>query len=144
MRFVGAAQHSQGVMASTQSRCEGGAAEPLPHLKILAIHSLLALGAPEPGEETALRIKALAGALALYKADQGAFPSEDDGLRALVARPEWASRWNGPYLLQEAMLVDGWGSPWAYGVMNTGQSCRIISAGEDRLLSTHDDIELGK
>lgn len=40
--------------------------------------------------------------LDLYRLNMGAYPSTEQGLQALVARPSGAAAWNGPYLKAEA------------------------------------------
>src|SRR6266852_1964048 len=41
------------------------------------------------------------GALNTYKLDNGTFPTTEQGLMALRAKPQDANQWNGPYLEQE-------------------------------------------
>ena len=41
------------------------------------------------------------GALGNYKLDTGTFPTTDQGLMALRAKPQDVNQWNGPYLEQE-------------------------------------------
>src|SRR5438270_12792467 len=43
-------------------------------------------------------VERLAGNLDIYKLDVGTYPTSDQGLRALISRPQGAERWNGPYL----------------------------------------------
>ncbi len=45
-----------------------------------------------------IQIQSFAGALDLYFLDNGAYPSANEGLAALVQRPGSAPAWNGPYL----------------------------------------------
>src|SRR5512135_768489 len=37
-------------------------------------------------------------ALKLYELDNGAFPTSEEGLNALSAKPPTATSWNGPYI----------------------------------------------
>ncbi len=46
----------------------------------------------------AVQIKDLEQAAELFQLDVGRFPTNDEGLDALVARPGAAAGWNGPYL----------------------------------------------
>jgi general secretion pathway protein G len=41
-------------------------------------------------------IERLAGVLDLYRLDVGAYPSTDQGLQALIARPQGVAQWSGP------------------------------------------------
>lgn len=54
----------------------------------------------------------IATALKLYELDNGAFPSTEEGLNALLNKPSSASNWNGPYL--ERKPLDPWGREYAY------------------------------
>jgi general secretion pathway protein G len=54
-------------------------------------------------------------ALKLYELDNGFFPSTEQGLDALLAKPTTnpvPQNWNGPYL--ENLPVDPWGRPYQY------------------------------
>jgi general secretion pathway protein G len=54
----------------------------------------------------------IATALKLYELDNGAFPSTDEGLNALLVKPQSANNWNGPYL--ERKPIDPWGKEYIY------------------------------
>ena len=43
-------------------------------------------------------VERLAGNLDIYKLDVGTYPTSDQGLKALISRPQDAERWNGPYI----------------------------------------------
>jgi general secretion pathway protein G len=59
-------------------------------------------------------LERLAGNLDIYKLDVGAYPSTDQGLKALIARPQGAERWNGPYIKSDKLPEDPWGHPFVY------------------------------
>jgi general secretion pathway protein G len=61
-----------------------------------------------------LQIEELAAALEAYRLDMDAYPSEADGLAALVQRPPAADRWTGPYLRKPVLPMDPWGRPYRY------------------------------
>ncbi len=54
----------------------------------------------------------IATALKLYELDNGAFPTTEEGLNALLEKPPSAVNWNGPYL--EKKPVDPWGREYKY------------------------------
>ena len=48
-------------------------------------------------------------ALDLYKLDVGSCASTQDGLQALITKPDDADSWAGPYLKSGTLPVDPWG-----------------------------------
>jgi general secretion pathway protein G len=56
---------------------------------------------------------ALEKALDQFRLDTGRFPSSEEGLRALVARPPSEAKWGGPYLAKSPP-PDPWGRPYVY------------------------------
>jgi len=92
-------------------------------LVVLAILGLLvALAAPRVikylgGAKTdtaRIQIEKLGGVLDLYRLEIGHYPTEQEGLEALVERPPQVDAWNGPYLKNRQSLIDPWGTPYAY------------------------------
>lgn len=60
-----------------------------------------------------IQIKDLEQALEMYKLDVGRFPSNQEGLSALVNKPGSATGWNGPYLKSDVPL-DPWNREYHY------------------------------
>lgn len=88
----------------------------------------------------------LGGALKLYRAHMGRYPSEEDGgLKALMEKPddeEAAKNWHGPYIEKENDLKDAWGKDLIYqspGQYNT-EGFDLSSPGKDGQEGTDDDI----
>jgi len=81
------------------------------------------------------QIEMLGGALDQYRLDNGTYPSSDQGLAALMARPvtePMPTNWNGPYLRKE-VPNDPWGRPYIYrnpGENNTN-GYDLLSYGAD-------------
>lgn len=78
-------------------------------------------------------IRAIQGALKLYRLDSGIYPSSDQGLRALVEKPTSApvpNNWNPRGYLERAP-IDPWRNP--YGYLNPGihGEIDIFSLGAD-------------
>jgi general secretion pathway protein G len=46
--------------------------------------------------------------------DVGRFPTEEEGLKALVSQPDGLTAWSGPYLKKARGLIDPWGVPYHY------------------------------
>ena len=77
------------------------------------------------------QIEAFSRALGTYRLDVGSFPTTEDGLGSLVAKPANAIKWNGPYL-DKAVPADPWGRPYAYrSPGNRGNDFEIESLGKD-------------
>jgi general secretion pathway protein G len=92
-------------------------------LVVLAILSLLvALAAPRvikylstaKTDSARIQIQKLGAVLDLYRLEVGHFPTDDEGLQALVDRPGRAEIWSGPYLKNRNALIDPWGRPYFY------------------------------
>jgi len=61
-----------------------------------------------------IQIERLSSVLDLYRLQIGRFPSEDEGLNALMEAPADAPSWDGPYLKKADSLNDPWGRPYLY------------------------------
>ena len=59
-------------------------------------------------------IERLASVLDIYKLDVGAYPTTDQGLQALITKPQGVTRWSGPYLKGDRVPEDPWGRPFQY------------------------------
>ena len=59
-------------------------------------------------------IERLATVLDIYKLDVGSYPTTEQGLQALIARPSGVARWSGPYLKGDKLPEDPWGRPFVY------------------------------
>lgn len=59
-------------------------------------------------------IARIGSVLDMYKLDNGAYPTTEDGLDALIHRPSAAENWNGPYLKDATAPLDPWRHPYTY------------------------------
>ncbi len=78
-----------------------------------------------------VQISGIVSAAELYALDNGSYPPQDIGLKALVEPPAGASRWNGPYLKKAAGLIDPWGRPFGYKVEQRSGQITIFTLGRD-------------
>ncbi|MEF7613640.1 type II secretion system major pseudopilin GspG [Aquincola sp. MAHUQ-54] len=96
-------------------------------------------------ETTAARaqIDALDKALQAYRIDMGRYPSQSEGLAALVTAASADPRWRGPYLKDQVPL-DPWGSPYSYRYPSArGKDYDLVSLGRDRAAGgTGDDADI--
>jgi general secretion pathway protein G len=111
-------------------------------LVVLAILGILAafivprlMSRPDEARVVAAKqgVAAIASALNLYRLDNYRYPTAEQGLMALVAKPEqppvppnWPS---GGYL--SALPKDPWGQPYEYRLSATGDEAEVISLGAD-------------
>ncbi len=63
---------------------------------------------------TRLNIAGIASNLDLYKLDVGSYPTSEQGLQALVEKPNDAATWSGPYMQGGKLPVDAWNHPFSY------------------------------
>jgi general secretion pathway protein G len=80
---------------------------------------------------TRAQMDAFDKALGAYRLDTGRYPSNEQGLRALVERPSDEARWSGPYL-SKALPADPWGRPYVYrNPGHNGREFELLSLGKD-------------
>lgn len=78
-----------------------------------------------------LQIQELGSALDLYRIDVGSYPRTEEGLSALVQRPQNAGNWNGPYLRKREVPQDPWGNPYRYRSPGEHDAFDLWSYGSD-------------
>ncbi len=69
--------------------------------------------------------------LELFKLDVGRFPTNEEGLDALMRKPANATGWNGPYLKGSSIPLDPWGRSYKYTGPAAGKDLEILSLGAD-------------
>lgn len=84
--------------------------------------------------------------LETFRLEMGRYPTEEEGLQALVKEPESedADRWKGPYI--KRVIKDPWGNPYVY--INPGyynpEGFDLFSYGADGLEGGEDfDTDIG-
>ena len=109
-------------------------------LVVIAILGLLvALAAPQvirflytsKTKAAEIQISDIAAALDIYRLDIGRYPTDETGLKALVAQPTGVSNWQGPYLTRRDGIIDPWGRPYLYHRQHIGQPFVLQSLGAD-------------
>jgi general secretion pathway protein G len=76
------------------------------------------------------QIDSLEKALDQFRLDNRRYPSSEEGLGALVARPGDLPGWSGPYLKKE-VPNDPWGRPYVYRTPGEKQEFEVVSLGRD-------------
>lgn len=79
---------------------------------------------------TRAQIDALEKALDQYRLDVGHYPSSQQGLAALVAKPGDEARWDGPYL-KKSVPADPWSNPYIYKSPGEHGDFDLLSYGND-------------
>ena len=116
---------------------------------IVILGLLAALVAPKflkRGEEakvttTEVQMKNIEQALKLYKLHNSFYPTTEQGLKALVEKPEEdpvPKNWKGPYM--EKIPKDAWGNDFIY--ISDGKQFNLISPGPDGEEGTEDDLKV--
>ena len=76
------------------------------------------------------QIDSLEKALDQYRLDTRHYPSTEQGLAALVLRPQGEAAWTGPYL-KKAVPSDPWGRAYVYRVPGEHGDFDLYSLGKD-------------
>ena len=112
-------------------------------LEILVVMVILALIAGIVGTQllgeaekakvdaTRIQIRSLQSALDLYRLHNSTYPSSEQGLGALISRPQVGNipdGWQGPYLTSRSLPGDGWGNPFVYSAESAGFTIRSLGA----------------
>lgn len=89
------------------------------------------------------QIDSLEKALDQYRLDMRRYPSVEEGLEALVAKPASAASWGGPYL-KKAVPSDPWGRAYVYSVSGQNGDFELFSLGRDgKSGGTGEDADIG-
>ena len=63
-----------------------------------------------------IQIENIAAALDHFDLDTGRYPTQEEGLDALIHAPNTVQNWNGPYLQKPSALTDQWQRKFLYRV----------------------------
>jgi len=78
-----------------------------------------------------VQIEDLSSALDMYKLDEGRYPTQQQGLQALIEKPSDSRRWNGPYLRKEKVPEDPWRQDYHYVFPGQHGKFDLFSYGAD-------------
>lgn len=78
-----------------------------------------------------VQLKNIQTALELYMIDNGRYPSNDQGLSALVIKPDVTNSWQGPYLTNSSGLDDPWQRKFVYKLPGDHGDYDLFSLGRD-------------
>ena len=83
-------------------------------LSAVATPQLMGYFGKAKAQSAQIQIQNIGTALEMYYLENGTYPSESVGLKALVEPASEAPSWNGPYLKKAKNLLDPWGRPFKY------------------------------
>ena len=88
---------------------------------------------PPRGEtDTArLEIENISAALDFYRLDLGVYPSQEQGLAALIEAPADAPGWRGPYIKKAAAIDDPWQRAYRYLIPGEHGEFDLFTLGAD-------------
>jgi general secretion pathway protein G len=78
-----------------------------------------------------LQLDTIASSVELFRSDVGRYPSQQEGLTALVQEPSSVQGWTGPYVKDQRTLNDPWGTPISYVLEPDGRHFYVESLGAD-------------
>jgi general secretion pathway protein G len=78
-----------------------------------------------------VQTQALQTSLDLYLLDIGRYPTDQEGLQALVQQPPGLDQWHGPYVTKASSLIDPWGRPYVYHQQGQQGDYDLYSLGPD-------------
>jgi len=125
-------------MHTTQSKSQRGFTliEIMVVVVILGLLGTLVVQAVGGRPDQAREVKAtndigsLESALKLYKLDNFTFPTQAQGLKALISNPSGSKNWRGPYI--EKLPNDPWGNDYQYRYPGTkGKKIDVFTYGAD-------------
>ncbi len=78
-----------------------------------------------------VQAKNVVTAMNLFKLDMTRYPTQEEGVQALVKQPPNAPHWNGPYLPQESAIVDPWGRTYLMRITGEHGDVDVYTLGSD-------------
>ncbi|KUR70617.1 type II secretion system protein GspG [Novosphingobium fuchskuhlense] len=82
-------------------------------------------------ESAAVQVKNIDAALKLLRLDAGRYPTNEEGLQALMTQPAQMPSWRGPYLPSASGLTDPWQHPYHYTNPGKHGEIDVYTLGSD-------------
>lgn len=105
----------------------------------IAVPNVLGYLGRAKSDTAAIEIENLGAALDLFRLDVGRYPTEQEGLQALVRQPADAERWNGPYVSKDDDLIDPWKNAYRYRSPGEHGEYDLFSYGADNTEGGEDE-----
>lgn len=78
-----------------------------------------------------MQLETLAAGVEMFRADVGRYPTQSEGLDALMAQPNGVEGWTGPYVKGARNLTDPWGNKVIYKIGAENSGFMVTSLGAD-------------
>jgi general secretion pathway protein G len=82
-------------------------------------------------ETAKIQVDALTASVNYFQLDTGRYPTDQEGLKALIERPANETKWDGPYIQKRDSLIDPWGRPYLYKHPGQHRDVDIYTLGSD-------------
>ncbi len=83
------------------------------------------------GQTAEVQISNIELALDTFLLDVGRYPTQEEGLEALLNDPGGVAGWAGPYLNDESLPMDPWNRPYKFRSKSSGTGVDVYSLGAD-------------
>jgi general secretion pathway protein G len=105
----------------------------------LAAPRLLANFGRAQSRTAEIQLTNIKGAVQMFYIDTGRYPTEAEGLDALLTAPEGLSGWRGPYVDDRKDITDPWGRVYLYHSPGQSKPFDLMSYGRDGRVGGSDD-----
>jgi len=78
-----------------------------------------------------MQLDTVAAAVEVFRSDVSRYPTDAEGLSALMAEPSAVEGWTGPYVKSAKLLQDPWGHTIQYKLNADGLGFTVTSFGRD-------------
>lgn len=97
----------------------------------VAIPQVMQLLGGAKSKAAKIQLETLSQSLNFYQLDMGAYPTTEQGLKALWERPADRPEWAGPYVRRDKQLIDPWGRPFLYRAPGAKGPFELVTLGAD-------------
>lgn len=109
----------------------------------VAIPQVMKLLGNAKGKAARIQLQTVENGLNYFQMDVGRYPTDSEGLKALMVAPAGTSSWSGPYVRNDKQLIDPWGRPLIYKGEVAGKPYVLETLGADgKEGGTGDDTDL--
>lgn len=78
-----------------------------------------------------MQVETIAAAVETFRSDVSRYPTDAEGLNALLGDPGNVDGWVGPYLKNAKQMQDPWGNAVTYKLSADGRTFTVTSLGRD-------------